>query len=189
MEAEWCGARKGRRAESAPFASWPATDWIIETSRSELAEHREALERVGRDRSDRRHHAERNRQVVMGALLGKVGGREVHGDALRREREAGGNQRRAHPFSGFRHLLVGQADDREDDVAGRKLHLHVHGTRLDAFESDRRNARDHADEPPPEYNSSVAVAREQAGNDRWMEPVRNLLIERRFGEQNRRFPV
>lgn len=34
IEAEWCGARNGRRFESAPFASWPATDWIIDTSSS-----------------------------------------------------------------------------------------------------------------------------------------------------------
>ena len=32
MEAEWCGARKGRRLDRAPSARCPATDWIIDTS-------------------------------------------------------------------------------------------------------------------------------------------------------------
>jgi DNA invertase Pin-like site-specific DNA recombinase len=34
MEAEWCGARKGRRSDSRPPASLPAMEAIIDTSRS-----------------------------------------------------------------------------------------------------------------------------------------------------------
>ena len=34
IEAEWCGARNGRRSVSAPPASSPATEWTIETSSS-----------------------------------------------------------------------------------------------------------------------------------------------------------
>src|SRR3954469_15238906 len=34
IEAEWCGARKGRRLDKAPSARWPATDWIMEISSS-----------------------------------------------------------------------------------------------------------------------------------------------------------
>ena len=88
----------------------------------ELAEHGEAGERVGRDRPDRRHDAERDRQVVMRAFLGQVGRGEVDGDALCRQREPGGDERRAHPLARFGDRLVGQPDDHEDDVAGRDLH-------------------------------------------------------------------
>ena len=34
MDAEWWGARNGRRFDKAPFARSPATDWIMEISRS-----------------------------------------------------------------------------------------------------------------------------------------------------------
>ena len=32
IEAEWCGARKGRRSVNAPPANCPATEWMSETS-------------------------------------------------------------------------------------------------------------------------------------------------------------
>ena len=38
MLAEWCGARNGRWRVRAPRAIWPATEWIIEVSRSSCAE-------------------------------------------------------------------------------------------------------------------------------------------------------
>jgi hypothetical protein len=129
-----------------------------------LAQDREALERIGRDRADRRHHAERDRQIVMRALLGQIGRREVHGDALRRQREAGGDQRRAHPLARFPHRLVRQADDREHHVAGRELHLHVDEARLDPLESDRRDARDHAGTLRNRAELSLGSTREQVGN-------------------------
>ena len=59
-----------------------------------------------RDGADRRHQAERDRQVVVAALLGQVGGREIDGDAAGRQREARGDQRRAHPLARFRDGLV-----------------------------------------------------------------------------------
>ena len=62
---------------------------------AKLAEHGEARERIVRNRADRRHQAERDRQVVVAALLGQVGGREVDGDAAGRQRETGGDQRGA----------------------------------------------------------------------------------------------
>ena len=49
---------------------------------------------------------------------------------------------------GFRHRLVGQADDVEGGQAGRDLHLHVDGARLDAFERNGRDPLDHG-EPLP----------------------------------------
>ncbi len=76
----------------------------------ELAEHGEARERIRRQRADRRHQAERDRQVVVAAFLRQVGGREIDGDAARRQRQAGCDQGGAHPLARFRHRLVRQAD-------------------------------------------------------------------------------
>jgi len=53
---------------------------------AELAQHRKAGERVARDRADRGHQAQRDRQIVMAAFLRQVGGREVDGDAPGRQR-------------------------------------------------------------------------------------------------------
>ena len=146
----------------------------------QLAEHGEAVERVGRDRPDRRHDAERDRQVVMAAFLGQVGRGEVDGDALGRQREPGGDQRRAHPLARFGDRLVGEPDDHEGDVAGRDLHLHVDGARLDALEGDRRNARDHAGTPQSGCNLTAPFFVEQAGNGAvlslWVSPARRRAI-------------
>ena len=96
----------------APIAagSVPATV-AIEPSSDEFAQHAEAFDGVAGDGAGRGHQAERHRQVVMTAFLGQVGGREVDGDALRRQREADGVQRAAHPLAAFGHGLVGQADN------------------------------------------------------------------------------
>ena len=48
----------------------------------QFPDHRESVERIGRNSADRRHDGERDRQVVVAALLGHVGRREVDGDAL-----------------------------------------------------------------------------------------------------------
>ena len=48
----------------------------------QFADHRKALERVERNGADRRHDRERDRQIVMAALLRHIGGREVHGNVL-----------------------------------------------------------------------------------------------------------
>ncbi len=121
---------------------------------SEFAQNGEAGNRVLRNGADRRHQAERDRQIVMAAFLGQIGGREIDGDAARRQREAGGDQRGAHALFGFRHRLVGQADDVEGGQAGRDLHLHVDGAGLDALEGDGRNALDHNDAPHPDARQS-----------------------------------
>jgi hypothetical protein len=95
--------------------STPATaDRAIE---GEFPNHRKAVERVGRNGADRRHHRERDRQVVMAAFLWHVGWREVDGDPLRRKGKARGDQRRAHPLARFAYRLVAQADDGEGDCA------------------------------------------------------------------------
>ena len=80
----------------------------------------------------------------MAAFLGKIGGCQIDRDAAGRQRQSGGDQRRAHPLARFRHGLVGQADDLERRHAGRDLHLHVDSACLDAFERHRCDALDHA---------------------------------------------
>ena len=102
----------------------------------ELAEHHIAVERIGRDRADRRHQAERDRQVVVAAFLRQVGRGEVHGDAARRQREPGRGERGAHPLARLGYRLVAEAHHVERRQAGRDLHLHGDATRLDAFERD-----------------------------------------------------
>ena len=54
----------------------------------EFAEHGEAGKRIRRNGADRRHQAERDRQVVMAAFLRQVGGREIDGDSARGQRQA-----------------------------------------------------------------------------------------------------
>ena len=54
----------------------------------EFAQRHIAVERVGGNGADRRHQPERDRQIVMAALLGQVGRREIDGDALGRQRQA-----------------------------------------------------------------------------------------------------
>ena len=113
----------------------------------ELAQDRVAGDGVGRQRADRGHQAERDRQVVMAALFGQVGRRQIDGDAARRQRQAGGDQRRAHPLLRLRDRLVGQTDDIEGRQTGRDLHLHVDGQGLDALEGDGCDPLDHTSSP------------------------------------------
>ena len=113
----------------------------------QFADHRIAGERVGRNRADRRHHAQRDRQVVVTALLRHVGGREIDGDPLGRQREARGDQRGAHPLARFGHRLVAESDDHERHIAAGDLHLNVDRARLHPLEGHRRYARDHARPP------------------------------------------
>jgi hypothetical protein len=56
-------------------------------SRRELAvvAHQTA-QRVRRDRANRGHQAKRDRQIIMAAFLGDVGGRQIDGDPSRRQR-------------------------------------------------------------------------------------------------------
>jgi len=79
----------------------------------QLAEHEEAVDLLARQHIERHQQADRDRQVVVAAFLRQVGRREIDGDALRRQREADGGQRRAHPLAAFANRLVRQADDGE----------------------------------------------------------------------------
>ncbi len=65
------------------------------------------------DRADRGEQAERDRKIEMRAFLRQIGGRQVDGDDLGRERKADRTQRPAHPLAAFGDRLVGQPDDDE----------------------------------------------------------------------------
>ena len=92
----------------------------------------------------RRHQAQRDGQIVMAALLGQVGGREIDRDVLGGKRQPGGDQRAAHALAAFSHRLVGQAHDVEAGQAGRDLHLNIDRHRLDTLECDRGDLCGHA---------------------------------------------
>ena len=80
----------------------------------------------------------------MAAFLRHVGGREIDGDAAGGQRQARGDQRRAHPLAGLGHRLVGQPDNGESRQAGRDLHLHVDRAGLDPLKGYGGNPLDHA---------------------------------------------
>ncbi len=110
----------------------------------EFAQRRETLQRIGRDRADGRHDAERDRQVVMRALLRQVGGARL--TTIRRAgraRPEAVSAARTRSFDSA-HRLVGQADEHEGDIARGHLHLDIDRAGLDALERNRRDARDHA---------------------------------------------
>jgi hypothetical protein len=109
----------------------------------ELAQHGEARERIRRNGADRSHQAEGDGEIVVTAFLREVCGREVDGDAARRQRQAGGNQRCAHPLTRLRHGLVRQTDDIERREPWRHLHLDIDGAGLDTLERHRRDPLDH----------------------------------------------
>ena len=112
-----------------------------------LAEHAVAFDGVMGHGPDRRHQPERDGKIVMAAFLRQVGGSEIDGDALWRQREADGVQRAAHPLAALGHRLVGEADDGEGGKPRPDLHLHIDGTRLDALKGDGGNPREHHKAP------------------------------------------
>ncbi len=88
----------------------------------------------------------------MAAFLGEIGGREIDRDALRRQRQPQGAQRRAHPLATFADCLVGQPDDGKADVAGGDHHLHVDRHHIDALECYRLYPCLHDHSCPDENN-------------------------------------
>ncbi len=159
----WPARRRADETVAAPVGGdrrWQdARDRRDRAIERQFTQHRETAQRIDRDGPDRRHDAERDRQIVVAALFRQVGGSEVDRDALRRQCEAGGDQRRTHPLARFAHGLIGQADHHEGDVAGRDLNLHVDGARLDALEGDGGYACDHIFRCPAQ--PSLAVERER----------------------------
>jgi hypothetical protein len=125
----------------------------------ELAHRREAREEAGIEDPARHHQRQRDRQVVVAALLVEVGGREVDGDAARGKREADRRQRGAHALAALRDGLVGQSDQQEGGQPAAEMDLHVDIDDVDAGEGDRRRARMHG-------RASVPGRRDRAASPR-----------------------
>jgi len=80
----------------------------------------------------------------MAALLQNVGRGKIDGDPLRRQRQAEGDERGAHPLARFGHRFVRQADDGERRQAAGDCHLGLDLDDLDAVKRDRPDPCDHA---------------------------------------------
>ena len=87
-------------------------------------------------------YGERDGQVEMAAFLQQVGRRQVDQHALRRQSQAHGRQRGAHPLARFANRFVRQADHQERGQSGGNLYLHLHRHRLDAGEGEGLHAGD-----------------------------------------------
>ena len=109
----------------------------------QLAHRRPAVERAARDDVHRRQDAQRDRQVVMTALLGQVRRGQIDHQTLGRQRQAKTREGGAHPLAALADGLVAEADDDEVHVAADQLHLTVDALSLDAFKGQGDDARDH----------------------------------------------
>ncbi len=133
----------------------------------EFAKYGVAGERVSRDRADRRHDPQRDRQIVMAAFLRQVGRGEVDRDALGRQRQPRRDQRGTDALLALADRLVRQADEDEGDATRRDLDLHIDGARLDAFERYRRDPRHHSKPTPAprsDASGSAPGLQEHMGN-------------------------
>ena len=101
-----------------------------------------ARQRFGIDHAHGAQQRQRDRQVEMRAFLWQVGGREIDGDALGRQRQADRGNGVAHALAAFGHRLVGKADEDEIGQARHQLALHLHGARLQPQIGHRRNRCD-----------------------------------------------
>ena len=96
-----------------------------------------------RDVTGRREDAERDRQVERRARFADVGRREVDGDAVRREFEAGVADGAADAIAALADARVRQAHHRERGQAERHVDLDVHRARLDAEDRGGPHTRQH----------------------------------------------
>lgn len=114
-------------------------------------------ERFRIDHAHRPQHAERDRQIVMRSFLGQIGGREVYGDPLGRQRKAERGNSGTHPLAAFGNGLVGEPDHIEGGYTGRDLDLHFHPAR---FQPQIRHCRYDCDHRPrPRYSRRSSPAR------------------------------
>ncbi len=113
----------------------------------QLAHRNPVAQLLGIGHAHCREQRQRNRQVVVRAFLGQIGGREVDRDPLWRQRQAHRGKRSAYPFLAFANSLVGQPDDVEFGQTRSERALHLHATRLQAEISDRPDQCDHAHYP------------------------------------------
>ena len=109
----------------------------------QLADRRPAVQGVGRQHPHGRHDAKRDGQVVVAALLGKVGRGQIDHDAPGRQGEAQAGEGAPDPLAALAHRLVAQADDDRADLAAGELDLDLHAPGLDALERHGDDSRDH----------------------------------------------
>lgn len=109
------------------------------------------VQRIRRDDAHCREDGKRDGKIVVAAFLRKVGGGEIDGDVLGRQRKAEGSEGGANPFPALPQRLVRQADNGEIGIARRDLHLHIDRFCLDAFKGESRYPRHHAPHPRAFY--------------------------------------
>jgi hypothetical protein len=112
-------------------------------AQGQLAQRHGARHLLGREEADGGKERQRDGEVEVRPLLGQVGGRQVHRDALGGERDRHLAEGGAHPFARLGHGLVGQAHDGEGRHPGRDGALHLHEPGLHALECHRIGQRDH----------------------------------------------
>ncbi len=120
-----------------------ARDGAQGTIEAHLANHQIAVEEILRQDAQGCEHGQRDRQVIVAAFLRQVGGREVDGKSLARQRQAHGEECRPHALAAFHDRLVGKSDDVELHLARQELRLDIDGHSLDALKGDRRCMRRH----------------------------------------------
>jgi hypothetical protein len=80
----------------------------------QFAENGVILQSIRWDRPDRRHDANRNRQIVMAPLFRQIGRCKIDRDALCRQSQTRDIEGGAHPLARFGNRFVAQADDIEE---------------------------------------------------------------------------
>ena len=112
-----------------------------------LADRRPVIEHVGWDDVHAGHDRQRDRQVVVTALLGQVRGREIDDDPPARQRKAEAGKGGAHALAAFRDRLVAHADQVESHFATGELRLDIDAPRLHALERHCHHPRGHRSPP------------------------------------------
>jgi len=85
--------------------AWRRRDPAIE---AELPDRNIMRKRLGVRRADRGKEAKGDRKIVMRALLGEVGRRQVHRDSLGRKRQSDGCERRTDAFAALGNRFAGK---------------------------------------------------------------------------------
>ena len=113
----------------------------------QLANHDIACQRLGIDNAHGAKQRQRDRQVIVGARLRQIGGRQIDRDPLGRQRKPHRRDRGAHPLAALRDRLVRQTDHVEGGQAGCNLTLHLDAARLQSEIGHRLNQRHHHSRP------------------------------------------
>lgn len=104
---------------------------------TDFAEADHAVERVVRQRADRGHHRQRDRQIVMRALFRHVGGGEIDDQPPGRNGQADRGESGAYALARFGNGLIAQADDDDAVRPARELNLDLDPARFEPLERHR----------------------------------------------------